>query len=159
MTVEKETLLTVEGLTELEMELEELKTKKRKEIAEKIKVARSFGDISENSEYDEAKNEQAIVEERIASLQNMLKNVRVLEEDDISTDFVTIGSKVKILDTEFDEEVWYQVVASSEISLEKGKISDVSPIGKALLNHKVNELVYAEAPGGQIEFRILEITK
>lgn len=155
----KQTYLTDEGLKKLETELEELKTKRRKEIAEKIKVARSFGDLSENSEYDEAKNEQAIVEERIAVLENMLKNVKILDEDDISTDHVNIGSKVRVLDVEFDEEEMFQIVGSTEVDPDNGKISDESPIGSTLMNHVVGDIVEIETPGGMISFKILEISK
>lgn len=155
----KPTLLTDEGLKRLEEELEELKTKKRKEIAEKIKVARSFGDLSENSEYDEAKNDQAIVEERIATLEKMLRNVKLLDDDEISTDKVNIGSKVKLFDIEFDEEVVYHIVGSTEVDPDNGKISDESPIGSALLNQRVNDIVEVNVPSGVIRFKILEISK
>jgi len=155
----KQTLLTDEGLRRLEAELEELKTKRRKEIAEKIKIARSFGDLSENSEYDEAKNEQAIVEERIANLEKMLKNVKVLDDDDIATDHVNIGSKVKVLDMEFGDKEAFQIVGSTEVDPDTGKISDESPIGSALIGHVVDDVVDVETPGGIVSFKILEISK
>lgn len=155
----KQIFLTDEGLRKLEQELEELKTVKRKEIAATIKVALSFGDLSENSEYDEAKNEQAIVEARIAELEAMLKQVVVLDEDDLSTDEVSVGSKVKVMDVEFDEEEVYQIVGSTEADPASGRISDESPVGKALLGGKVGDVVEAEVPGGIITFRILEIMK
>jgi transcription elongation factor GreA len=155
----KQTLLTDEGLRKLESELEELKTKRRKEIAEKIKTARGFGDLSENSEYDEAKNEQAIVEDRISTLENMLKNVRILVDDDIATDHVNIGSKVQLYDEEFDEEIIYQIVGSTEVDPDNGKISDESPIGKALMHHVVNDVVEIETPGGEVRFKVLGISK
>lgn len=155
----KQIFLTDEGLHKLEQELEELKTVKRKEIAATIKVALSFGDLSENSEYDEAKNEQAIVEARIAELEAMLKQVVVLDEDDLSTDEVSVGSKVKVMDVEFDEEEVYQIVGSTEADPASGRISDESPVGKALLGGKVGDVVEAEVPGGIITFRILEIMK
>ncbi|MDR2654456.1 MAG: transcription elongation factor GreA [Oscillospiraceae bacterium] len=155
----KQTLLTDEGLRNLENELDELKTKRRKEIAEKIKIARGFGDLSENSEYDEAKNEQAIVEDRIATLENMLKNVRVLADDEIATDHVNIGSKVRIYDQRYDEEVSYQIVGSTEVDPVQRKISDESPIGKALLRHVVGDSVDVITPGGTAVFKILEISK
>ncbi len=155
----KPILLTDEGLKKLESELEELKTIKRKEISEKIKVALSFGDLSENSEYDEAKNEQAIIESRIATIEAMLKNVKLLDEEEISTETVNVGSKVKVKDLEFDEELDYTIVGSTEADPEKGKISDESPIGKALLGHKAGDVVEVEAPAGIIKFEILAISK
>jgi transcription elongation factor GreA len=155
----KQIFLTDEGLHKLEQELEELKTVKRKEVAATIKVALSFGDLSENSEYDEAKNEQAMVEARIAELEAMLKQVVVLDEDDLSTDQVSVGSKVRVVDVEFDEEELYQIVGSTEADPASGRISDESPVGKALLGGKVDDIVEAEVPGGVITFRILEIMK
>ena len=155
----KQIFLTDEGLHKLEQELEELKTVKRKEVAATMKVALSFGDLSENSEYDEAKNEQAMVEARIAELEAMLKQVVVLDEDDLSTDQVSVGSKVRVVDVEFDEEELYQIVGSTEADPASGRISDESPVGKALLGGKVDDIVEAEVPGGVITFRILEIMK
>jgi len=154
----KQILVTDEGLKKLEEELEQLKTVKRKEISEKIKVALSFGDLSENSEYDEAKNEQAFVESRIAQIEAMLKNVKVLDEDELSTDKVTIGCKVRVLDEEFEEEVEYHLVGSTEAD-GISKISDESPVGKALLGHKLGDVVEAETPGGAITFKVLEISR
>lgn len=155
----KEIILTDDGLKKLEEELESLKTVKRKEVSEKIKVALSFGDLSENSEYDEAKNEQAMVEARIAQIEAMLKNVRVLDEEELSTDHINVGSKVKLHDEEFDEEIEYQIVGSTEADPSQGKISDESPVGKGLLHHKVGEIVEIEVPSGVITFKILEISK
>ena len=155
----KQIFLTDEGLRRLEQELEELKTVKRKEVAATIKVALSFGDLSENSEYDEAKNEQAMVEARIAELEAMLKQVVVLDEDDLTTDQVSVGSKVRVVDVEFNEEELYQIVGSTEADPASGRISDESPVGKALLGGKVDDIVEAEVPGGVITFRILEIMK
>lgn len=155
----KQIFLTDEGLRKLEQELEELKTVKRKEVAATIKVALSFGDLSENSEYDEAKNEQAMVEARIAELEAMLKQVVVLDEDDLTTDQVSVGSKVRVVDVEFNEEEIYQIVGSTEADPASGRISDESPVGKALLGGKVDDIVEAEVPGGVITFRILEIMK
>ena len=129
----KQVILTVDGLAKLEAELEELKTVKRKEVAEKIKVALSFGDLSENSEYDEAKNEQAMVEARIVQIETMLKNVKVLDDDELNTETVNVGSKIKIKDLEYDEVLEYHLVGSTEADPTKGKISDESPVGKALL--------------------------
>lgn len=155
----KQILVTDEGLKKLEAELEELKSVKRKEIADKIKVALSFGDLSENSEYDEAKNEQAIVEARIATLEQMLKNVKVLDADDLSTDTVHVGSKIKLNDIEFDEEVIYQIVGSTEADPFEGKISDESPVGQALLGHKAGDIVDVETPAGIVKYEVLEILK
>ncbi len=155
----KEIVLTDEGLKNLEMELEQLKTVKRKEIAEKIKVALSFGDLSENSEYDEAKNEQAFVEARIATLEAMLKNVKILDADELSTEEIKVGCKVRLKDIEFDEELMYHIVGSTEADPANGRISNESPVGKALIGHKVGEKVTVEAPGGDILFEVLEISK
>ena len=157
--VNKQTILTGEGLSKLEEELEELKTVKRQEVAAKIKVALSFGDLSENSEYDEAKNEQAMVEARIAQVEAMLKNVHVLNDSDLPTDIVSIGSKVLLKDIEFDEDVEYYIVGSTEADPSEGKISDESPVGKALLGHRVGDRVEVEVPSGMIEFEVLEISK
>lgn len=155
----KRVTLTAEGLKNLEEELEYLKTKKRKEVSEKIKVALGFGDLSENSEYDEAKNEQAQVEVRIAKLENMLKVAEVIEEDNIDLDKVGVGTKVKVHDVEFDEDVEYSIVGSTEADPDVFKISDESPVGSALVGAKVGDTVVAETPGGVVEFKILEISK
>ena len=154
----KPVILTDEGLKKYEDELEMLKTVKRKEISEKIKVALSFGDLSENSEYDEAKNDQAKVEARIVELEAMLKNAKVIDEEELGSDVVHIGSKVRVLDVEFNEELDYQVVGSAEADPRSGKISDESPVGKALLGSKVGDVVEAEAPGGIVKFEIKQIT-
>lgn len=155
----KETLLTPEGVAKLEQELILLKTVRRREIAEKIKQAIAFGDLSENSEYDEAKNEQAFTEGRIVTLENMLRNVRVIDDDDISTDRVSIGSIVKILDIEFDETLQYTIVGSAEAEPAQNKISNESPVGSALIGKKVGETVDVNVPDGVIKFKILEINK
>lgn len=155
----KQFILTDEGLKNLEKELELLKTVKRKEIAEKIKVALSFGDLSENSEYDEAKNEQAMVESRILTVETMLKNAKVLDHSEVTTDKVSVGSKVKIKDIEFDEIEIYHIVGSTEANPMRGKISDESPVGKSLLGAKVGDIVNAEVPTGTLSFEILEISK
>ena len=155
----KEVVLTYEGLKKLEDELAFLKSVKRLEIAERIKQALSFGDISENSEYDEAKNEQAQVEGRIVQLENMLKNAKLIDEDEISTDVVSLGSKVKILDMEFDEEVEYFIVGSTEADPSKFKISNESPVGRALMGERKGSVVEASVPDGVIKFKILEISK
>lgn len=155
----KQVVFTAEGRKKIEDELEFYKTEKRKDVAEKIKIARSFGDLSENSEYDEAKNEQAKIEARIADLEAMLKNAVMIEETESDGNAVNIGSKVKVLDVEFDEEVIYQVVGSAEADPINGRISDESPVGKALLTHVVGDVVTAETPGGDLKFEILEIIK
>lgn len=151
--------LTEEGLKKLQDELENLKTEGRTEIAEKIKVARGYGDLSENSEYDEAKNEQAKIEARIVELEGMLKNVELIAEKKSAGKTVTIGSKVKVYDAEFDEEIEFRVVGSAESDPDKGLISDESPIGRAILGKKVNDVIKAEAPDGEIEFKIVAISK
>lgn len=155
----KQVVLTDEGLKKLEVELEYLKTEKRKEIAEKIKAALAFGDLSENSEYDEAKNEQAMVEARISQVEAILKNVKIIDDDDVDTNTVGVGTRVRVLDVEFNEELVYQIVGSTEADPDQNRISDESPVGKALLGHKAGDTVYADAPGGQIEMKILEIAK
>ncbi|MCX7709829.1 MAG: transcription elongation factor GreA [Clostridia bacterium] len=159
MTNNKEVILTYEGLKKLEEELEYLKGVKRREIAERIKQALAFGDISENSEYDEAKNEQAQVEGRIVHIENMLKNVKLIDEDEVSTDTVSLGSKVKLLDMEFDEEVEYYIVGSTEADPSKFKISNESPVGMALMGQAVGDVVEVAVPDGVIKFKIIEIHK
>ncbi|KHO61928.1 transcription elongation factor GreA [Thermoanaerobacter sp. YS13] len=155
----KPVILTYEGLKKLEEELEYLKTVKRAEVAEKIKQARAFGDLSENSEYDEAKNEQAFIEGRIATIEAMLKNAKVIDEDDIKLDQVSIGCTVKVYDESYNEEVEYTIVGSAEADPMNNKISDESPIGKALLGKKVGDVVFVEVPAGIIKLKILEIRK
>ena len=151
--------MTQEEVRELELQLDELKTIKRKEVAEKIKVARSFGDLSENSEYDEAKNEQAMVEEQILQLETMLKNVELIDTDALTTDSVEIGLQIKLYDNKYNEELLYQIVGSNSADPSKGKISDESPLGKALKGKKVGDTVEVEAPGGLMTFKILGISK
>lgn len=150
--------LTKEGLEKLKNELEHLKTVGRTDIAEKIRVARGYGDLSENSEYDEAKNEQAKIEARIVELEKMLDNV-VLIEEDVDTDAVTIGVTVTVFDVEFEEELTYKVVGSAEADPMNGLISDDSPVGKALLGSKVGDEVLAETPMGELKFKIMGISK
>ena len=156
---EKEVILTQEGFENLEKELEYLKTEKRAEIAERIKVALGFGDLSENSEYDEAKNAQASNETKIAELENKLRYARIIDESEIDTKTVQVGNKVKVLDMEFDEEVEYTIVGSTEVDLSQNKISNESPIGSALLGAKKNQVVEAQTPGGVAKFKILAIKK
>mgnify|MGYP001044643742 CR=1 FL=1 len=153
----KETVLTSEGLAKLEQELETLKTIKRKEVADKIKVAISFGDLSENSEYDEAKNEQAMIEARILQVETMLKNVKLLDVGELDTEIINVGSKVKVLDIEFEEEETFHIVGSTEASPDQGKISDECPIGKGLLGHHAGDIVSIPVPNGTVVYKVLEI--
>jgi transcription elongation factor GreA len=155
----KETLLTPEGIAKLEQELNYLKTVRRREVAQRIKQAIAFGDLSENSEYDEAKNEQAFIEGRIVTLENMLKNAKVIDEDDISTEEVTIGCTVKLLDMEFDEIVEYTIVGSAEADPSSNKISNESPVGRALIGQKIGSEVEVSVPAGVIKFKVLEIKR
>lgn len=159
MAFNKVLRLTKEGLVNLENELEYLKTVKRKEVSEKIKVALSFGDLSENSEYDEAKNEQAMVEARISELEAILVNVEVVNEDEISTDNVSVGSTVTLKNLKNDKVDTFKIVGSTEASPLKKKISDESPVGKAVLGHKKGDVVDAEVPSGIIQYEIIEISK
>ncbi len=152
--------MTHEGYRMLRAELDELKTTGRDEIAARIKEARSFGDLSENAEYDEAMNAQAIMEARIAKLEAELKDAVVLDEDDISTDIVKTGLKVRLFDVDFDEEVEYKILGKSQSDPDKGIISDQSPVGKAILGRSVGEKVSVELPNGSvIEYKILSISK
>lgn len=157
MSEAKKYIMTYEGVKKLEKELEHLKTVRRKEITEKIKVALGYGDLSENSEYDEAKNEQAFVEGRIGQLENTLKNATVIDESEISTDVVNVGCKVKVMDYDFDEEVVYTIVGSTEADPMNFKISNESPVGKALMGKKVEDVVEAVVPNGISRFKVLEI--
>lgn len=157
--MEKEIILTYKRLKELEAELEYLKTEKRKEVSEKIKVARGFGDLSENAEYDEAKKEQGEVEVKIVKLENMLKNAKVIDEDEIDTSKVAVGTKVKILDIDFEEEMVYEIVGSTEASPDTNKISDESPLGRAIIGAKPDEIVTVTAPNGEYKVKILSISK
>ena len=156
----KQIVVTQSGLKALEDELEQLKTVRRKEVSEKIRVARSYGDLSENSKYDEAKNEQAIVEARIADLEVMLKNVVILDEGELRTDTVSLGSTVKVYDEEFEEELEYTIVGSTEADIDLNKISDESPVGKALIGKKVGEVAEAVLPSGDTaKFKVLDISR
>ena len=155
----KQIIVTEEGLKKLTEELEYLKTTKRKEVVEAIRVALSFGDLSENSEYDEAKNEQAKTEARINELEESLKNVKVISDSEVNTDSVNVGNKVLVYDVEFEEDVEYVIVGSTEADPLENKISDQSPIGSALLGRKVGETVDVHTPGGVIKLEIKEIMK
>ncbi len=150
---------TEEGLKKLQDELENLKTNGRKDIAERIKVARGYGDLSENSEYDDAKNEQAILEARIKTIEATLKVAVIIDENDINSEIVRVGSQVKLENITLGREVTYRITGSNEANPKEGKISDESPIGKGLLGHKAGDVVEIEAPSGVIGFKILEISK
>lgn len=159
VSMAKQAILTDEGLKNYEQELEYLKTVKRKEVAEKIKVALSFGDLSENSEYDEAKNDQAMLEARISQVEAILKNAKIIDESELSNEHVHVGSKVKVHDFDFEEDVVYQIVGSNEADPFNGKLSDESPVGTALLDRKVGDIIEVETPDGLVKFEILEISK
>ncbi len=151
--------VTQEGLEKLKQEYNFLKNVKRKEVSEAIKIARGFGDLSENSEYAEAKTEQAKVESRIAELDEMFKNIVVISEKDVTTDSINVGSKVKVYNETFEEELEYTIVGSTEAAPLQNKISDMSPIGKALMGHKKGDKVSVETPNGSMSITVLEITK
>ena len=159
MEENKEVLLTQEGFDKLEQELENLKTVKRVEIAERIKVALGFGDLSENSEYDEAKNAQAENETKIAELENKIRYAKIIDESEIDTKTVQVGNTVKLLDLEFDAEVSYTIVGSTEVDIAQNKISNESPIGSAILGAKKNQIVEVQAPAGVMQYKVLSITK
>ena len=156
---EKEVILTQEGFDNLEKELNYLRTEKRAEIAERIKVALGFGDLSENSEYDEAKNAQAENETKIAELENKIRYAKIIDESEIDTKTVQVGNTVKLLDIEFDEEVSYTLVGSTEVDLTQNKISNESPIGSAILGAKKNQVIEVQAPAGVLQYKVLSITK
>ncbi len=155
---EKKIVLTYDGLKKYEDELQELKTSKRKDVAEKIKEARGQGDLSENAEYDAAKEEQAEIEARIVVLEKMLRNAEVIDEEDLDKNSVSVGNKVKVLDKEFNETDEYTIVGSAEADPLKGRISNESPLGTALLGHKIGDQVRVEAPDGVIEYEIISIS-
>ena len=155
----KETVLTSEGVRKLEQELQKLKTVRRREVADRIKQALAFGDLSENSEYDEAKNEQAFIEGRIVTLEKLLRNAKIIDDEDISTDVVSVGAAVKVLDIEFDDVIEYTIVGSAEANPGKNKISNESPVGRALLGKSIGSEVEVDVPDGVIKLKILEIKK
>ena len=155
----KEILLTEEGYKKMEAELEKLKTETRAEIAERIKVALGFGDLSENSEYDEAKNAQAENEDKIVELEAKLRFAKIIDDTEIDTKKVQVGNTVKVLDMEFDEEVEYTIVGTTEADITQNKISNESPIGSALLGAKKNQVVEVQVPAGVSKYKILSITK
>ena len=155
--MDKKNILTYEGLKKLEDELENLKVVRRKEVSQKIKEAREQGDLSENAEYDAAKDEQRDIELRIEELEKLLKNAEVVVEAEADLDKVSIGCSVKILDCEFDEELEYKIVGSTEANSLKGKISNESPVGKALLGKQVGDTVTVETPAGEFSYKVLSI--
>lgn len=155
----KKHVMTYEGVKQLEDELQDLQVNKRKEIAQKLKEARAQGDLSENAEYDAAKDEQRDIEARIDQIEAILKNVEVVDEDEVDTDKINIGSKVKILDVEFNEEMEYKIVGSTEANSLKGKISNESPVGRALIGAKVGDKVTVETEAGTFDYKVLEISK
>ena len=159
MSEAKKYVMTYEGVKKLEEELEYLKTVKRKEVTEKIKVALGYGDLSENSEYDEAKNEQAFTEGRILQIENMLKNASVVDESEIPAGTVAVGATVKVKDYDVDEVVEYTIVGSAEADPMNFKISNESPVGKALIGRKVGDIVEATVPDGVSKFEILDIRR
>ena len=155
----KKNILTYEGLKKYEDELENLKVVKRQEVAQKIKEARAQGDLSENAEYDAAKDEQRDIEARIDELEKILKNAEVIVEDEVDLDKINIGCQVKILDIEMNQELDYKIVGSTEANSLKGKISNESPVGRALIGAKTGDFVRVETPGGELEYQVLEIQR
>ena len=156
---EKKNLLCYEGLKKLEDELQDLKVVQRKAIAQKIKEAREQGDLSENAEYDAAKDEQRDIEARIEQIEKILKNAEVVVEDEVDLDKISVGCVVKVLDVEFDEEEEFKLVGSSEANSLNGKISNESPVGKALIGARVGDTIQVETQAGTIEYKVLEIQR
>ena len=157
MNALKEIILTPEGYEKLRQEIEYLSNDKRREVAERIRIAREFGDIAENAEYDDAKNEQALLEHRIATLEERLRSARVLEKGDVKKDEVSVGSRVKLKDMETNKTVEYRIVGSAEANPSESKLSNESPVGKAILGRKKGEVVEVAAPRGALKFKILDI--
>ncbi|MBR4982318.1 MAG: transcription elongation factor GreA [Lachnospiraceae bacterium] len=155
----KKNILTYEGLKKYEEELQDLKVVKRREVAQKIKEAREQGDLSENAEYDAAKDEQRDIEARIEELEKILKNAEVVDEDEVDLERINIGCKVKILDVEYNDELEYKIVGSTEANSLKGKISNESPVGKALIGAKVGDVINVETPAGVFQYKVLEIQR
>jgi transcription elongation factor GreA len=153
----KDVILTQEGFKKLTQEIEFLSTEKRREVADRIRVAREFGDIAENAEYDDAKNEQALLEHRIATLEERLRNARVIEKKDIAKDVVSVGSKVRLRDLDAKQTVEYRIVGSADADPAENKLSNESPVGKAIIGKKKGETVEVLAPRGSMKFKILEI--
>ena len=157
--MEKKNILTYEGLQKLEAELHDLKVVKRKEVSQKIKEAREQGDLSENAEYDAAKDEQRDIEARIEEIEKILKNAEVVVEDEVDLDKISIGCKVKVYDVDFDEEMEFRIVGSTEASSLQNKISNESPVGQALLGKSVGDVVDVETQAGTIQYKVLEIQR
>lgn len=157
--MDKKNILTYQGLQKLEEELQNLKVVRRKEVAQKIKEAREQGDLSENAEYDAAKDEQRDIEARIEDIEKILKNAEVVVEEEVELDKISIGCKVKILDVEENEELEYKIVGSTEANSLKGKISNESPVGKALLGAKIGDVVKVETHVGELGYKVLEIQR
>jgi transcription elongation factor GreA len=157
--MEKQTILTVEGLKKLEEKLDYLKSVKRREVAERIKQAIEFGDISENSEYEDAKNEQAFIEGEIITLEKNLRNAKVIDEGEISTDIVTIGSTVTLKDLEFDDELEYTIVGSTEADPTEFRISNESPVGAAILGKEIGSVIEVNVPAGILKYEIINIKR
>ena len=156
-TIVKEVILTPEGYERLKQEIEQLSTTKRREVAERIRIAREFGDIAENAEYDDAKNEQMLLEHRIATLEERMRDARVISKKDIAKDVVSIGSKVKLRDVAAKQTVEYHIVGSAEANPAENKLSNESPVGKAIIGKKKGETVEVAAPRGTLKFKIMEI--
>lgn len=156
---DKEVILTPEGLKKLEEELENLKSVKRREVAERIKIAIGYGDLSENSEYEDAKNEQAFIEGRIITLEKMLRNARIINSDEIDTNIVSIGSTVMVEDLEFGDQMEYTIVGTAESDPSQNKISNESPVGKAILGKQKGTVVDVNVPAGVIQYKIIEIKR
>lgn len=158
MAIEKEYPMTIEGKAKLEQELEQLKSVKRKEVVERIKIARSFGDLSENSEYDSAKEEQAFVEGRITTIENMIRNAKIIVDNDLNTDTVSLGKSVTFVELPNGDEETYSIVGSVEADPFEGKISNDSPIAKSLIGKKVGDKVSIQTPGGEMSVKIVSIS-
>ena len=156
---EKKNILTYEGLKQLEEELQDLKVNKRKEVAEKIKEAREQGDLSENAEYDAAKDEQRDIEARIEEIDKILRNAEVVVEEDVDLNKINIGCKVRLLDVEYDDELEYKIVGSTEANSLKGKISNESPVGKSLMGAKIGDVISVETQAGMVQYKVLGIEK
>ncbi len=155
----KKNLMTYDGLKSLEAELQDLKVNKRKEVAEKIKEAREQGDLSENAEYDAAKDEQRDIEARIEEIENILKNAEVVDEDEGAKGAIKVGTTVGVLDLELEDLLEYKIVGSTEANVLDGKISNESPLGKALIHHKKGDVVEVETPSGMIKYKVMEVKK
>ena len=155
----KKNILTYEGLKKLEDELQDLKVVKRKEVADKIREAREQGDLSENAEYDAAKDEQRDIEARIEEIEKILKNAEVVVEEDVDVDKINIGCKVRLLDVEYEDELEYKIVGSTEANSLKGKISNESPVGKALIGAKIGDIISVETQAGTVQYKVLGIEK